>query len=128
MEDSSILNCLAIDVRTKRVLDLESRHSIGLYRNSCAKEVCLSHDGTAIGQIPNHFHIGDFTKHNGTGGKSIYGEKFADENFVLKHTKPGVCISVDSTGRENAILILGISYSCFPWLMLVQIRTAHNFS
>merc|ERR1712096_158594 len=30
-----------------------------------------------------------FTRHNGTGGKSIYGEKFADEDFSLKHTKPG---------------------------------------
>ncbi|KAM5318793.1 peptidyl-prolyl cis-trans isomerase A-like [Glossophaga mutica] len=33
---------------------------------------------------------GDFTGHNDTGCKAIYREKFDDENFILKHTGPGI--------------------------------------
>ena len=44
---------------------------------------------------------GDFTKHNGTGGESIYGTKFADENFTLKHTEPYLLSSANAGKNTN---------------------------
>lgn len=116
-DDGPVIVFLDIAVNEKPVGRIELELDTATAPKTCEnfRALCTGERASATTRKPLHFKNstfhrvipgfmaqgGDFTMHNGTGGESIYGAKFRDENFALKHDGPGILSMANSGPNTN---------------------------